>query len=68
MKKSAPYADPRARQVQCIAEMANQGSEPTSELIEACRDLNAAVARWARRAGFDPVNEDMAVEPPKELA
>lgn len=59
------YTDPRARQVYAIAKLVNQGSEPTGELIEACRDLNTAMARWARRAGFDPVNEETN---PKESA
>lgn len=59
------YADPRARQIAGIAELIQRGSAPTGELIEACRDLNAAMARWARRAGFDPRTE---VIPPKDIA
>lgn len=52
------YTDPRAAQVYAMALLVSKGSEPTGELIEACRDLNAAMARWARRTKFNPVVVD----------
>jgi len=67
--KQAPtknYTDPRARQVYSIARLVDQGSEPTGELIEACRDLSCAMSRWARRAGFHAVAEDTTVNTPPE--
>lgn len=43
------YLDPRARQISHYAELVDLGAAPTPDLIEACRDLSAAMARWARR-------------------
>lgn len=52
------YNDPRARYIASIAGFVNAGSEPTSELVEACRDLNQAMAKWARRRKFSPVAKE----------
>lgn len=52
------YVDARASTIQSVALMLERGSEPTGELIEACRDLNAVMAKWARRVGFDPAAEE----------
>lgn len=51
------YTDPRARQVHAIALLVGKGSEPTGDLIEACRDLNAEMARWARRNKYEAVTD-----------
>lgn len=52
------YIDPRAKQVYGIALLVRQGSQPTHELIEACRDLNTEMARWARRNKYTPIAKE----------